>query len=178
MSLLSTLIADASRIDKNSRSRFSPCRLAVTSVPFRAVLIYRLAAALYPKLPAASRILHQLNIISHGADIDPRCQIGEGLLLQHPVGTVVGGGAKIGARCTMMGGVVLGRRNVKGGDSPFQYPQLGSDVLVGAGACILGAVIVGDRSTVGAMALVLNDIPSDSVAVGNPANYRAVSRAG
>lgn len=71
-----------------------------------------------------------------------------------------------------MGGVVLGRREVLGGESPLQYPQLGSSVLLGAGACILGRVVVGDHAIVGARALVLQDVPSYWVAVGNPAESR------
>lgn len=71
-----------------------------------------------------------------------------------------------------MGGVVLGRREVLGGASPLQYPQVGSGVLLGAGACILGRVQIGDGAVVGALALVLKDVPSDSVAVGNPATVR------
>ena len=75
----------------------------------------------------------------------------------------------------MMSGVVLGRRQVHGGDSWGQYPKLGSDVLVGTGACILGDINVGSRATIGALALVLHDVPSDAVAVGNPAVSRARS---
>lgn len=176
MSLLSVLIADASRIEKNRLNQFTVWRMVITSAPFRAVVIHRLAAAAYLKMPAAGRLLHQLNIVMSGADIDPRCRIGEGFLLQHPVGTVIGGGATIGANCTMMGGVVLGRRDIRGGDAPSEYPKLGSDVLVGAAACILGNVRIGPRSIVGAKALVLHDVPSDSIAVGNPATARSISR--
>lgn len=75
----------------------------------------------------------------------------------------------------MMSGVVLGRRHVQGGDSWSQYPKLGSDVLVGTGACILGDVNIGSKATIGAMALVLSDVPSNAVAIGNPAMTRAAS---
>jgi serine O-acetyltransferase len=172
MSLLSTLAADAARLIGNPSNTLSLLRLTVTSVPFRAVLLYRLSAALYSRIPALGRILHQVNILAHGADIDPRCQIGSGLLLQHPIGTVIGGGASLGENCTLMGGVVLGRKEVRGGESPLQYPQLGASVLIGSGACILGRVNIGDHAIVGAMALVLRDVPAHSVAVGNPAESR------
>lgn len=172
MSLLSTLTADAARLIDNASNTHTLFRLTLTSVPFRTVLLYRLSAALYRHIPALGRILHQVNILAHGADIDPRSQIGSGLLLQHPVGTVIGGGASLGENCTLMGGVVLGRKEVRGGESPQQYPQLGDSVLVGSGACILGRVNVGDNSVVGAMALVLNDIPSHCIAIGSPAESR------
>lgn len=173
MSLFSTLVVDAERVAGRHPNRLTVYRLVATSAPFRTVFVYRLSAAAYKFVPALGRVLHQLNLLLHGADIDPRSQIDAGLLLQHPVGTVIGGGASIGKNCTLMGGVVLGRREVRGGASPLQYPQVGSGVLLSAGACVLGRVIIGDRAVVGAMALVLKDVPSDSVAVGNPATVRS-----
>lgn len=172
VSLLSTLILDAERVAERRPGVMTVCRIALTSAPFRSVLVYRLSAAAHRRSPTLARILQQVNILCHGADIDPRSEIGAGLLLQHPVGTVIGGGASMGKDCTLMGGVVLGRKEVRGGASPLQYPQVGSGVLLGAGACLLGRVHVGDRAVIGALSLVLKDVPSDAVAVGNPATIR------
>lgn len=146
--------------------------MATTSAPFRCVLIYRASAAAHKIFPRLGRTLSQINLVLHGADIDPRCIIGSGLLLQHPVGVVVGGGVSLGNHCTLMGGVVLGRREVIAGPSPLQYPQVGSSVLFGSGACVLGRVHIGDKAVVGALALVLQDVPSRCVAIGNPATIR------
>lgn len=172
MTLLSTILSDAERLAGRRPNLLTITRMAVTSTPFRCVLMYRASATAYRLSPPLGRMLYQANLFLHGADIDPRSTIGQGLLLQHPVGVVIGGGASLGQNCTVMGGVVLGRREVLGGPSPLQYPQVGSGVLLGAGACALGRVEIGDDSVVGALTLVLRDVPSGSVAVGNPATIR------
>lgn len=172
MSLLSTILSDAERLAGPQPNLLTIFKMAITSAPFRCVLIYRASASAYEVAPSLGRMLYQANLLLHGADIDPRSTIGRGLLLQHPVGVVIGGGASLGKHCTLMGGVVLGRREVQGGPSPLEYPQVGSRVLLGSGACALGRVQIGDDSVVGALALVLRDVPSGSVAVGNPATPR------
>lgn len=88
--------------------------------------------------------------------------IGGGLALPHADGVIIGEGVVIGERCTLFQQVTLGQ---SGGG----YPRLGDDVIVYAGAKIIGEVFVGDRCIVGANAVVTKDCPSDSVVAGVPA---------
>jgi serine O-acetyltransferase len=98
-----------------------------------------------------------------GADIQLGARLGVGLSLPHPNGVVIHRDAVIGVNCMLMQQVTLGQLAVDGA------PRLGDAVYVGAGAKILGAVHVGDGAAVGANAVVLQDVPACSTAVGVPA---------
>lgn len=94
--------------------------------------------------------------------ISPVARIGDGLLLPHPTGVVVGSGAVIGVGCTLYQQVTLGQS--EGG-----YPTLGDGVIVYAGARIVGSIHVGNRAVIGANAVVTKDVPEDAIAAGVPA---------
>ena len=81
----------------------------------------------------------------------------------HPVGIVVGGAARVGARVRFMGSNTVGTARGDG------HPTIGDDVVLGCGARVLGPVRVGARAVIGANAVVLSDVPEDAVAVGVPA---------
>lgn len=99
---------------------------------------------------------------------DVRCaHIGESLFLPHPFGIVIHARTHIGDRCTIFQNVTIGEDTVRPG-----VPVLGDDVIVGAGAAILGPITVGDGARVGANAVVVTDVPAGSVAVGVPASIR------
>lgn len=157
---------DAARIGAKRRSMIDICRLIVTNPPLRCAAIYRLSTVTPGPM---GRILQSVNITLHGADIDPRAKIGPGLLLQHPVGVVIGGGVVIGSTCTIMSSVVLGRREVSAKHAPGAYPTIGDGVLLGTSSILLGAIKVGDASAVGAQSLVLQDVPAHTTVVGSPA---------
>ncbi|MHB1490850.1 MAG: serine O-acetyltransferase [Cellulomonas sp.] len=97
--------------------------------------------------------------------------------MHHPQGIVIGGGAIIGAGCTLLQNVTLGERFADG-RPPHGYPQVGDGVTIGAGACVLGAVRVGDRARIGANSVVLSDVPAEGVAVGSPARVLDVEPIG
>lgn len=88
------------------------------------------------------------------------CEIGGGWVLMHGFGVVLNGGAIIGKNCTMYHGVTIGTIDMK------TFPKIGDDVYIGAGATILGDVIVGDRAKIGAGAIVVDDVLDDSTVVG------------
>lgn len=166
MSVRSLIRADAARFLPEGASLLRQARLALTCPPFRAAVLYRLS---HRAGGAVGRLLASVNLSIHSVDIDPRADIGPGLLLQHPVGVVIGGGARIGSRCTLMSGVVLGRREVLTGPDALGYPQIGDDVLLGATSVILGPVRVGTGASVGANSVVLRDVPAHTTAAGSPA---------
>ena len=141
---------------------------------FKAVALFRLANWCAEKrLPIIPSLLVSHAVHTTGAEIQPRAMIGPGLLLRHPVGIVIGGGAVVGRNCTILQNVTLGERY--GPTDGHRYPTLGNNVTVCAGACILGECHIGDNVMIGANAVVISDIPSGATAVGVPA--RVVSLA-
>lgn len=101
--------------------------------------------------------------IATGIDIPRQASFGPGLLIHHFGGVVVNPGVTVGARCVMRQGVTIGARDESGN------PNLGDDVYIGAYAQILGPVAVGNGAKLGAMAVVITDVPPGATAVGNPA---------
>jgi serine O-acetyltransferase len=112
--------------------------------------------------------LRHVTLALSGLDFVPGAEVGPGLLMHHPHGIVIGCGTVVGASCTLLQNVTLGERFADG-RPPHDYPQVGNSVTIGAGACVLGGVHVGDRSVIGANSVVLTDVPVGGVAVGSPA---------
>ncbi|KAJ8528236.1 hypothetical protein K7X08_021928 [Anisodus acutangulus] len=99
-------------------------------------------------------------------DIHPAARIGKGILFDHATGVVVGETAVIGNNVSILHHVTLGGTGKMGGD---RHPKIGDGVLIGAGATILGNVIIGEGAKIGAGSVVLIDVPPRTTAVGNPA---------
>ncbi|MEO8856136.1 MAG: serine O-acetyltransferase [Burkholderiaceae bacterium] len=102
-----------------------------------------------------------------GIEIHPGAKIGERVFFDHAMGVVVGETAEIGDGCTIYQGVTLGGTSLYKGTK--RHPTLGRDVVVGAGAKVLGGFIVGDGARVGSNAVVTKPVPAGATAVGNPA---------
>ena len=101
-----------------------------------------------------------------GIEIHPGATIGRGLVIDHGTGVVIGETAEIGDNCTIYQGVTLGGT---GKDEGKRHPTLGNNVMIGAGAKVLGPLTIGDNAKIAAGAVVLSEIPSNSTAVGIPA---------
>lgn len=119
------------------------------------------------KTPA--RLVSQLSRFLTGIEIHPGATIGRRFFIDHGMGVVIGETAEIGDDCMLYHGVTLGGRDLR---PTKRHPTLGNGVTVGAGAKVLGPVTIGDRSVIGANAVVVHDVPSDSIAVGIPAVAR------
>jgi serine O-acetyltransferase len=133
-----------------------------------AVVMHQWSSALAKGgLPATARWLSQLARFLTGIEIHPTALIGERLFIDHGMGVVIGSTAVVGDDVTLYHGVTLGgtslERNVK------RHPTLGNNVIVGAGAHILGPVTVQDGAHIGANAVVLHDVPAGATMVGVPA---------
>jgi serine O-acetyltransferase len=100
-----------------------------------------------------------------GVEIHPGAQIGKGLFIDHGMGVVVGETAAIGDNVTLFQGVTLGGTGKEQGK---RHPTIGNDVVVGAGAKVLGNIRVGDNSYIGANAVVIRDVPANATVVGVP----------
>jgi serine O-acetyltransferase len=133
---------------------------------FSAAVYYRIYARWYPKggiKRAIARILWLRVVRTTGCYISPLAHIGPGLELRHATAIVIGDGVTIGRRAAIYQNVTIGTR---GGN---EYPVLGDNVTVYAGACVLGRVRIGNNAVIGANAVVLDDVPDNGVAVGAPA---------
>ncbi|GAA0146139.1 acetyltransferase [Lithospermum erythrorhizon] len=99
-------------------------------------------------------------------DIHPGAKIGKGILLDHATGVVVGETAVIGNNVSILHNVTLGGTGKASGD---RHPKIGDGVLIGAGTCVLGNVMIQDGAKIGAGSVVLKEVPARTTAVGNPA---------
>ena len=132
-----------------------------------ALVAYRVAHKLYlSRHYFSARAVSQLARKLTGIEIHPGATIGKSLFIDHGMGVVIGETAEIGDNCTIYQGVTLGGT---GKDVGKRHPTLGNNVMVGAGAKVLGPVNLGDNTKIAAGAVVLNDTPESSTAVGIPA---------
>lgn len=145
----------------------SNLEIALLYSGYHAVLAYRIAHILHVRgYSVAARLISQTAKFFTGIEIHPAAKIGSGLFIDHGTGVVIGETAEIGDNCTLYQGVTLGGT---GKDLGKRHPTLGNNVMVGAGAKILGPFKVGDNAKIAANAVVLSEVPSDSTAVGIPA---------
>ena len=133
---------------------------------------HRLAHYIYGKgYRLTARAISQAAKMMTGVEIHPAAKIGRGLVIDHGTGVVIGETAEVGDDCTIYQGVTLGGT---GKDTGKRHPTVGNEVMIGAGAKVLGPFRVGDGSKIAANAVVLEEIPANSTAVGIPA--RVVKR--
>lgn len=132
-----------------------------------AILCYRVAHKLYlSKHYFSARAISQMARHLTGIEIHPGATIGKSFFIDHGMGVVIGETTEIGDNCTIYQGVTLGGT---GKDVGKRHPTLGDNVLVGAGAKVLGPITIEDNCKVAANAVVLKEIPENSTAVGIPA---------
>ncbi|MBM3252093.1 MAG: serine O-acetyltransferase, partial [Candidatus Omnitrophica bacterium] len=134
---------------------------------FHAIFMYRIShALLFLKIPLLPRLVSQLTKFFTGIEIHPGAKIGNGLFIDHGLGVVIGETSIVGDNVTLYQGVTLGGTGKEKGK---RHPTLGNNVVVGAGAKILGNITVGNNSYVGANAVVIKDVPDNATVVGVPA---------
>lgn len=133
---------------------------------FKAILKYRKAHKLYQKGHFyRARKISQKTARKTGIEIHPGAQIGEGLFIDHGHGVVIGETAIIGNNVTLYQGVTLGGTGKEQGK---RHPTLGDNIMVGAGAKVLGSVTIGDNCKIGAGSVVVKDVPDNCTVVGVP----------
>ena len=157
--------------DPAARSAFE---IILTYSGLHAVHSYRRAHWFYQhKCFTIARIISQMSRFFTGIEIHPGAKIGKGLFIDHGAGVVIGETTEIGDYCTLYQNVTLGGT---GKDTGKRHPTLGNNVMVGAGARVLGPMKIGDNSKIAANAVVLEEVPPNCTAVGVPA--RVVKRDG
>jgi len=149
------------------RGNFWRLRALYLSPGLNAVLLYRLQDSLYrKKLLLPAYFVHRVNMNLHAIDILPGASIGDGLRIDHPVGIVIGAGVKMGSGCVLLQNVTIGTRYIDSAEYNDEFPVIGNNVTIGAGAVILGGVHLGDNCTIGANSVILVDVPKGSTVVG------------
>jgi serine O-acetyltransferase len=151
--------------DPAARTRWE----VITCYPgFHALIFHRLASRLWQwKLRWLGRLVSHIGRFATGIEIHPGAKIGRRFFIDHGMGVVIGETAEIGDDCTLYHGVTLGGTSWNKGK---RHPTLGNGVVVGAGAKILGPILIGDGARVGSNAVVVRAVPAGATAVGIPAH--------
>jgi serine O-acetyltransferase len=150
-------------VEGNLVSRKDIIKMYFSHMQVRAMFLFRFGSWCQRKrIKGFPRIIQRLISLLYGLEIPMSQEIGGGLYIAHPYGTVIMCN-KIGKNCSIVHNVTIGLRN------EWDFPRIGDNVFIGAGARVLGGITVGDGVKVGANAVVIDDIPADSTVVGIPA---------
>jgi serine O-acetyltransferase len=138
---------------------------------FQALLFHRAANWLWRHHRyLLGRFVSHIGRVATGIEIHPGAKIGRCLFIDHGMGVVIGETAEIGDNCTLYDGVTLGgTRPTKDQTGRKRHPTIGNNVIVGAGAKVLGPLKIGEGARIGAAAVVLKEVPPGATMVGNPA---------
>lgn len=159
--------ADVAAVRERDPAAKSDAEVLLLYPSIHALMAYRIAHSLHQKEHYfAARAISQTARLFTGIEIHPGAKIGKGLVIDHGMGVVIGETAEIGDNCTIYQGVTLGGT---GKDVGKRHPTLGNNVMVGAGAKVLGPFTIGDNTKIAAGAVVLEEMPDNCTAVGIPA---------
>lgn len=138
-------------------------KLLYRYLPLRAMAWFRLGCWFKKqRIPFFPGYIQRQIYCRYGLEIVVGTDIGGGLYVAHPVGTVIAP-KQMGTNCSIIAAVTIGMRN------EWIFPTIGDNVFIGAGARVLGGIIIGDGAIIGANAVVISDIPAGATAVGIPA---------
>ena len=133
---------------------------------FQALIMHRISHKLWKSnLPLLPRLISHFSRVLTGVEIHPGAKIGQGVFIDHGMGVVIGETSEIGNRCLLYQGVTLGGT---GKESGKRHPTLEENVVIGAGAKVLGAIHVGTNTRIGAGSVVVKDVEANSTVVGIP----------
>lgn len=171
MSVLSRLREDIANARSHDPAARSSAEVLLAYSGMHAIWAYRVAHRwwLSPGLKLPARLLAQLTRFLTGVEIHPGARIGRRFFIDHGMGVVIGETAVIGDDVMLYHGVTLGGKSRGRGK---RHPTLGNGVIVGAGAQVLGDIVIGVGSVVGANAVVVHDAAAGSMLVGIPAVAR------
>jgi serine O-acetyltransferase len=160
--------------DPAAKSRFE----VLTCYPgLHALVMHRFAHVLWGMgFHWLARFISHVSRFFTGIEIHPAAKIGVRVFFDHAMGVVVGETAEIGDGCTIYQGVTLGGTSLYKGVK--RHPTIGRDVVIGAGAKVLGGFEVGDGAKIGSNAVVTKPVPAGATAIGNPARIILPSSAG
>jgi serine O-acetyltransferase len=148
-----------------------PLELVLGYPGLHAIWAHRLSHRMWrePRLRLAARLLSQFTRAVTGIEIHPGATIGRRFFIDHGMGVVIGETAEVGDDVMLYHDVTLGGRSL---ERVKRHPTVGNHVVIGAGARLLGPIVIGDHAQIGANAVVVRDVPADSVVVGVPGQAR------
>ncbi len=168
------LLRDAKSIAKRDPAAKNVLEVILLYPGFHALFFHRMAHWFYKRrLFFIARFVSQWGRFATGVEIHPGAVIGSGLFIDHGMGIVIGETAEIGNNCTIYHQVTLGGT---GKDKGKRHPTIGDNVLIGAGAKLLGPIKVGDNAMIGAGSVVVEEVEPETTVTGPKA--RAVKRNG
>ncbi len=169
--MLKVLKADLAIIHERDPAARGALEILLCYPGFQAITLHRLSHKLWNSTSRAlpmkliARVISQIGRNLTGVEIHPGARIGSGVFIDHGMGVVIGETAEIGNRCLLYQGVTLGGT---GKDHGKRHPTLDENVVIGAGAKVLGAIHVGANTRIGAGSVVVGDVEADSTVVGIP----------
>jgi serine O-acetyltransferase len=178
--LCACLKRDAECLLRGHSGRLKTLRVILTNRGMQAILLYRLAHAFWKHgIPVFPMLFSRIAQLLCAIDISYKARLGPGIVIVHGFGVVIGSDVEIAGDCCIYHGVTLGDRGSEwvNSDRTDGHPRVGRQVMFGAGAKVLGPIRIGDNCVIGANAVVLIDVPSDSVAAGVPAKVVSVRKA-
>lgn len=165
--MMKTIAKDIDAIMTRDPAARSTWEVAITYPGFHAVLLHRLAHALWSyNFKFLARFIANMSRSITNIEIHPGATIGAGFFIDHGIGVVIGETAEIGDNVTLYQGVTLGGTSLEKGK---RHPTLQDDVIVGAGAKVLGPIVLNHGARVGSNAVVVRDVPEHTTVVGIPA---------
>lgn len=163
---LKNLYYDAKNIKEKDPAARNMLEVMLLYPGFHVLVYYRIAHFFYKiKLFFIARLISQIARFLTGIEIHPGALIGHRLIIDHGMGIVIGETAVIGDDCTIYHQVTLGGT---GKEKLKRHPTIGNNVLIGAGAKLLGPIVIGDNVKIGAGAVVLKSVESNKTVVGVP----------
>ncbi|MBM7870517.1 serine O-acetyltransferase [Clostridium pascui] len=165
--MFSKLKYDLDFVLKNDPAARNRLEVLLLYPSIHALINHRMAHFFYKRnMFFMARLISQMSRFFTGIEIHPGATIGKGLFIDHGMGVVIGETAEVGNNVIMYHGVTLGGTGKNKGK---RHPTVGNNVVIGAGAKILGPISLGTSSKIGANAVVLKDVPENCTAVGIPA---------
>jgi serine O-acetyltransferase len=165
--VVSRVREDLAAVRANDPAARSTAEVLLFYPGVHALWMHRIAHDLWTNdAPLAARALAHLNRFVTGIEIHPGATIGRRVFIDHGMGIVVGETATVGDDCLLYKGVVLGGVSLS---RAIRHPQLGSGVVVGSNACILGAIEIGDGARIGSGSVVVRPVAAGATVVGVPA---------
>lgn len=166
MKLFKNIKADIAAVFDRDPAASNIFEVLLTYSGLHAVIIHRFSHILYGLgLRTLPRIISQLTRFFTGIEIHPGAEIGKGFFIDHGMGVVIGETTEVGDNVTLYQGVTLGGTGKEKGK---RHPTIGDDVLIGAGAKVLGSINIGNNVKVGAGSVVLEAVEENSTVVGVP----------
>lgn len=176
-----TILCDADAVVTRDPATNSKFQAFLLSSGLHAVIAYRICHWLWRKnWRLTARFLSQIVRFLTGIEIHPGARIGSGFFIDHGMGVVIGETSEVGKNVTLYHGVTLGGTTVfdaNGKQLQKRHPTLLDNVVVGAGAKVLGPITIGNNVKIGANAVVLKDVADNQTVVGVPAHIVDKSKA-